>query len=102
MFSNISPTSTFTMETENNNQINFLDITIQKIDHEINFNIYRNPTTTDTIIPYDSCHPPEQKFAAIRYLAYRLMNYPIITTNKEKNTAPYNKSYTKINFKHIT
>ena len=28
--------------------------------------------------------PPEQKFAAIGYLAYRLTNYPISTTNKEK------------------
>ena len=56
MSNNISPTLTFTMETENN-PINFLDITIQKRGHEINFNIYRKPTTTDTIIPYDSCHP---------------------------------------------
>ena len=84
MFNNISRTLTFTMETENNHQINFLDITTQKIDHEINFNIYRKPTTTDTIIPYDSCHPPQQEFAAIRYLVYRFTNYPISTINKEK------------------
>ena len=57
MFNNTSPTLTFTIETENNNQTNFIDITIQKRDHEINFNIYRKPTTTDTIIPYDSSHP---------------------------------------------
>ena len=83
MFINISPTLTFTMETENNNHINFLDITIQKSGHEINFNIYRKPTTIDTIIPYDSCHTPEQKFAALRYLTHRLTNYPISITNKE-------------------
>ena len=71
------------METENNNHINFVDITIQKRDHEINFNIYRKPTT-DTIIPYDLCLPPKQKFAAVRYPAYRLTNYPRSTTNKEK------------------
>ena len=47
----ISPILTFTMETENDNMINFLDITIQKKEHKINFNIYRKPTTTDTIIP---------------------------------------------------
>ena len=58
MFNNISPTLTFTMETENDNMIDFLDITIQKRDHRINFNIYRKPTTTDTINPYNSCHPP--------------------------------------------
>ena len=41
MFNNISPTLTFTMETANDNMINSLDITIQKKDHKINFNIYR-------------------------------------------------------------
>ena len=54
IFNNISSTLTFTMETENDNQINFLDLTIRKRDHEMNFNIYRKPTTTDTIIPYHS------------------------------------------------
>ena len=59
-FNNISPTLTFTMETENDSIINFSDITIQKKDHRINFNIYRKPTTTDTIIPYNSYHPPNK------------------------------------------
>ena len=62
----ITPTMTFTME-EVNNSINFLDITISTDEHKISFNVYRKPTATD-IIPSDSCHPPEQKLAGIRYL----------------------------------
>ena len=34
-FNNISPTLTFTMETENDSIINFSDITIQKKDHKL-------------------------------------------------------------------
>ena len=40
----------FTMEEENDNKINFLDITISKADKNISFNIYKKPSTTDTII----------------------------------------------------
>jgi hypothetical protein len=40
----------FTMEEENGNKINFLDITISKADKNISFNIHRKPSTTDTII----------------------------------------------------
>jgi len=42
-FNKITPTMTFTMEEEVNNRINFLDITIPKVDHKILFNTYRNP-----------------------------------------------------------
>jgi hypothetical protein len=41
----------------------------------MSFNIYRKPTYTDVIIPNDSCHPREQKMAAIRYLHNRLNTY---------------------------
>jgi len=56
----------FTLEQEKENRINFLDITIIK-DEKMSFNIYRKPTTTDTIIPIDSCHPISYKLAAIIY-----------------------------------
>ena len=59
-----------TMENEIDNKINFLDITIQKGKENVSFDIYiyRKPTTTDTIIPGDSCHPHERKHVAVRYL----------------------------------
>ena len=39
------------------NIINFLDITIFKVDHKIWFNTYRKRIATDIVIPNDSCHP---------------------------------------------
>ena len=58
VFNNLAPTINFTLEKETDNQINFMDITIQNSNNRLSFNVYRKPTTTDVIIPNDSCHPP--------------------------------------------
>ena len=79
----------FTMEEEFDNRINFLYIIIFKVDHKISFNTYRKPTATVIIIPNDSCHPPERKLAAIRYLTNRLSTYPINETKKEGKKKEY-------------
>ena len=44
----------FTMETEVNNELNFLDLTITKQHNNLKFGIYRKPTTTDVTIHADS------------------------------------------------
>jgi hypothetical protein len=49
-FNNVMPTMNFTLEEEKDNKTNFLDITISKENHSFSFNMYRKPTTTDTII----------------------------------------------------
>jgi len=72
-FNNKIPAMTFSIEKEIDNSINFLDITVHKSTENFSFSIYRKPTTTDTIIPNDSCHPPEHKHAAIHYM-YNRMN----------------------------
>jgi len=60
-FNNLVPSMKFTLEKEQNNKINFLDITITKNHDGLSFEIYRTPTVTDIIIPNDSCHPREHK-----------------------------------------
>jgi hypothetical protein len=67
-FNSIMPTMMFTMEKERDNTINFLDITIKKESDKFEYSIYRKHTTTDIIIPSDSCHLVEHKMAAVRYL----------------------------------
>ena len=84
MFNNIMPTMKFTIEEEKENKINFLDITISKEENNIWFDIHRKPSTTDTVIPNESCHPQEHKLAAIRYLANRMETYNLSATKKEK------------------
>jgi hypothetical protein len=78
----------FILEEEKNNKISFLDITINKDQDDLWFDIYRKPMTTDTIVPNDSCHPGEHKVAAIRYFHNRLRTYDLApeSRQKEKNT----------------
>ena len=69
-------------------RINYLDITISKETNNFAFNIYRKTTTTDLIIPQESCHPHEHKHVAIRYMLNRLTTYQLNDENKrtELNT----------------
>jgi hypothetical protein len=56
--------------------------------YHITTNIYRKPTTTDSNILNDSCHPTEQKMAAIRFLYNKMNSYSLTDTNMqtEKDT----------------
>jgi hypothetical protein len=60
-FNNINPGLMFTLEREQNNKLNFLDLTITKDENKLTYEFFRKPTTSDTIIPKDSCHPLEHK-----------------------------------------
>jgi hypothetical protein len=71
-FNQIHPNLLYSLELGSNQQINFLDITSTRINDTFEFNIYRKPTYTDTIIPYISWHPSEQKLAVLRYFSNRL------------------------------
>ena len=84
-FSNLAPSMKFTLEEEQNNRINFLDITITKNQEGLSFEIYRKPTATDILIPNDSCHPREHKTAAIRYYYNRMKTYQQTAENRQKD-----------------
>jgi hypothetical protein len=58
-FNDLSSTLIFTLEQEENNKISLLDITVFETEGRIETKIYRKPTTTDSIIPADSCHTKE-------------------------------------------
>jgi len=64
-FNSIQPNLHFTAETEQNNAVNYFDISIHKIEYNIQTAVYRKPTFTDTIIPYSSNHPIQHKYGAI-------------------------------------
>jgi hypothetical protein len=74
-FNSIHPKIQYTEETEQNNTINYLDITIHKKLTNVSISIFRKPTYTGTLIPYTSNHPLQQKYAAIRFLYDRLNSY---------------------------
>ena len=58
-YNTIHPNIKFTTETEANNKINYLHITIHKTPTNWMTSVYRKPTSTDTIIPYSSNHPTQ-------------------------------------------
>ena len=74
----------FTKEIEQNNNIKFLDLDITHNEKGIFFDIYRKPTQTDVIIPYDSHHHHSHKLAAINSYLHRCYNTPLSDTNRNK------------------
>jgi hypothetical protein len=88
-FNAIHPNIQYTIETQTDNKLNCLDITIENKDNTFTFDIYIKPTTTDLIIHNDSCHPSEHKHSAIRYMINRMNTYHIPTDKKHKETQIY-------------
>jgi hypothetical protein len=83
-FNNLTTKLNFTIQKETRGSINFLDITIHREKNNFSVDIYRKPTYTDSIIPSDSCHPTEHKYAAIRYLHNRMNTYQLFRDEMEK------------------
>ena len=67
----------FKLELEQNNSINFLDLTITREHCRHEFEIYRKPTYTNVVIPATSCHPWQHKLAAFHSYVNRLMTVPL-------------------------
>jgi hypothetical protein len=82
-FNNLNPKLTFTIEEETDNSINILDITNSKTPYRLTYKVYRKPTTTNSIIPNDSCHPIHHKVAAIKFLTNRHDTYRLNNKNKQ-------------------
>jgi hypothetical protein len=69
---------------ENAGQINFLDLTITRKTTNLEIDIFRKSTTTNTTIKYLSNHPLEQKLAAYQYYIDRTYNLPLNQENQQK------------------
>jgi hypothetical protein len=76
-----NPNLQYTKETEHDNKLNYLDITTHKTPISVNIGVFGKPTFTDSIIPYTSKHPPQHKYAAIRFLYNRLNSYQLHETD---------------------
>jgi len=51
----------FKITEEENNNLNYLDLTIHRHNNKLSKEIYRKPTQTDVTIHFTSNHPFEQK-----------------------------------------
>jgi hypothetical protein len=88
----------FTMEEEQNNNINYLDLTITKVGNSLQLGIYRKPTITDHIIHNESCHLFEHKKAAINYLVNQMNKYLLTHTNRNQEKAIINEILVNNNY----
>ncbi|XP_030754214.1 uncharacterized protein LOC115881004 [Sitophilus oryzae] len=66
-----SPSIKFTMETEVNNQLAFLDVLVKRNGDLLDHTVYRKPTHTDRYLHKLSNHHPSQKQGIIGTLANR-------------------------------
>ena len=85
ILNNLGPLK-FTLETESNDSLSYLDLKISK-DYQqssLFFDIYRKETTTDTIIPKSSYAPRQHKEAAFRYLFHRALSIPLTKDNFDR------------------
>jgi len=72
----------FKLTTEENKNMNYLDLSIHKDKNKNNNNnlqlqIYRNPTQTDITIHFTSNQPLEHKLAACIFYINRILSTPI-------------------------
>jgi hypothetical protein len=74
-FNALHPNLHFTADVERDQTINYLGISIHKTPNDLRTSIYRKPTFTDTIIPYNSNHPTQHKYPAVKFLFNRLNSY---------------------------
>lgn len=74
---NLDTNIQFTIETEQNCSINFLDITLTRLNNRLSFNIYRKPTFSDNVIPITSRHSSNIKLSSFHSMLDRLIKIPL-------------------------
>jgi hypothetical protein len=63
--------------SEENETINYLDLSINRETNNMNLNIYRKPTYIYIAIYSSSNHPYDHKLAAFKYYINRMITVPI-------------------------
>jgi hypothetical protein len=69
---------------ETNKHISYLDLLITRTPSQIEIDIYRKPTLTNTTINYLFNHPTEHKLAAYRYYIERMLNLPVNNDQQDR------------------
>ena len=82
---NLEPFIKFTVETENNYQLPFLDTLVQRSENgKLSFFIFRKPTHTDCYLNFRSDHPLQHKQAVLDTLMHRAVTLPSHKLEKRK------------------
>jgi hypothetical protein len=71
----------FKISREENKNINYLHLSVNRNTRSMDFNIHRKPTYMDITIHFSSNHPYDHKLTAFKYYIHRMMIMP--TTENE-------------------
>lgn len=74
----------FTIETEEEGKLPFLDILVKRNGQRLGFEVYRKPTSTQRFIVSRSNHAFQHKMAAFRTMIHRMYNVPMDKNSVEK------------------
>ena len=74
----------FKITEEENNNINYLELSIPRHNNNLRLGIYRKPAQTDVTIHFTSSHPFEQKLAAFIFYVNRMLTLPITEQAKQQ------------------
>ena len=80
----IDPKISFTIETESNGQIAFLDTLVSRNNGKITIEVYRKPTHTDRYLDFNSHHEKKHKISTASNLLNRACNLPNTADGKSK------------------
>ena len=72
----VDPKISFTIETENNGQISFLDTLITRKNGAVTISVYRKPTHTDRYLDFNSHRELKHKISTASTLLNRALNLP--------------------------
>ncbi|KAL9985751.1 hypothetical protein ACROYT_G008192 [Oculina patagonica] len=97
---NQQPTIRFTMETEKDNSIPFLDTSVIRDSNGLlTTSVYRKPTHTDQYLAYDSHHPQSVKRGIVKCLydrAKHLITKPSVISQDKKHLSSKNDKIRRI------
>jgi hypothetical protein len=74
----------FKLLEEENNTINYLDLSIHRNTNSVDLGIYRKPTHTDVITQFSSNHHLEHKLAAFNFYINRMLTLPTTKQTKQQ------------------
>ena len=83
----IQKRSSFYVET--NSTPDYYDLPVRILRNSQQFTMHRKPTFTDSNIPYDSFHHPDNRQTAIRFLLDQLSTHELNTSGKPLRTKLY-------------
>ena len=72
----VDPKISFTINTENNGQISFLDTLITRKNGSVTIDVYRKPTHTDRYLEFNSHHELKHKISTAFTLINQALNLP--------------------------